>query len=157
MGVRLLGKLAEDLEEFGQVESSPRQDGRNMVMVLGPLKTKSEAKSAARRAKEAESDQESRLPSASLPSRRTPISGRDCSRPRNWIMALTLSPSVTRRQADGLRQVQVRGGGEGARVAQEPVEHEPQGDLLARRPDKADLGDANLLIDAWIADALLLR
>ena len=30
-------------------------------------------------------------------------------------------------------------------------------DLLARRPDKADLGDANLLIDAWIADALLLR
>ena len=36
MGVRLLGKLAEDLEEFGQVESSPRQDGRNMTMVFGP-------------------------------------------------------------------------------------------------------------------------
>ncbi|MGD7006197.1 translation initiation factor IF-3, partial [Kocuria palustris] len=70
MGVRLLGKLAEDLEEFGQVESSPRQDGRNMVMVLGPLKTKSEAKSAARRAKEAESDQESRLPSKVKSSRR---------------------------------------------------------------------------------------
>ncbi|WP_259895303.1 MULTISPECIES: translation initiation factor IF-3 [unclassified Kocuria] len=70
MGVRLLGKLAEDLEEFGQVESSPRQDGRNMVMVLGPLKTKSEAKSAARRAKEAESDEDSRLPSKVKSSRR---------------------------------------------------------------------------------------
>lgn len=69
MGVRLLQKLAEDLEEFGQVESSPRQDGRNMVMVLGPLKNKSEARAAARRAKETGSS-EDRLPHKTKSSRR---------------------------------------------------------------------------------------
>lgn len=70
MGVRLLGKLAEDLAELGQVESSPRQDGRNMVMVLGPLKNKSEAKAAARRAKETVEEEESRLPLKTKSSRR---------------------------------------------------------------------------------------
>ncbi|WP_267900151.1 translation initiation factor IF-3 [Kocuria soli] len=69
MGVRLLQKLAEDLEEFGQVESSPRQDGRNMVMVLGPLKNKSEARAAARRAKDSE-ETESRVPLKTKSSRR---------------------------------------------------------------------------------------
>ena len=44
LGFRLLQRLAEDVEELGFVESSPKQDGRNMVMVLGPHKKKSEAK-----------------------------------------------------------------------------------------------------------------
>ena len=44
MGVRLLQQFAEDIAEFGTVESSPRIDGRNMVMVIAPLKNKSEAK-----------------------------------------------------------------------------------------------------------------
>jgi translation initiation factor IF-3 len=44
LGLRLLQRLAEDVEELGFVESSPKQDGRNMVMVLGPHKKKSEAK-----------------------------------------------------------------------------------------------------------------
>lgn len=43
-GVRLLQRFAEDVAEFGTVESSPTIDGRNMVMVIGPLKNKSEAK-----------------------------------------------------------------------------------------------------------------
>ena len=47
-GVRLLRKFAEDVAEFGTVESNPTIDGRNMVMVLGPKKnagvTKSDAK-----------------------------------------------------------------------------------------------------------------
>ncbi|WP_280804459.1 translation initiation factor IF-3 [Aurantimicrobium minutum] len=43
-GVRLLQKFAEEVAEFGTVESSPTIDGRNMVMVIGPLKSKSEAK-----------------------------------------------------------------------------------------------------------------
>lgn len=43
-GVRLLQKFAEDIAEFGSVESSPRIDGRNMVMVIAPLKNKAEAK-----------------------------------------------------------------------------------------------------------------
>ncbi|MGF3057229.1 translation initiation factor IF-3 [Microbacterium sp. YY-01] len=43
-GVRLLRKFAEDVAEFGVVESNPTIDGRNMVMVIAPLKNKSEAK-----------------------------------------------------------------------------------------------------------------
>lgn len=44
MGVDLLHKFAEEIAEYGVVESSPRIDGRNMVMVVAPLKNKSEAK-----------------------------------------------------------------------------------------------------------------
>lgn len=43
-GVRLLQKFAEEVAEYGTVESSPTIDGRNMVMVIGPLRSKSEAK-----------------------------------------------------------------------------------------------------------------
>jgi len=43
-GVRLLRKFAEDVAEFGSVESNPTIDGRNMVMVIAPVKNKSEAK-----------------------------------------------------------------------------------------------------------------
>jgi translation initiation factor IF-3 len=46
-GVRLLQRFAEDVAEFGSVESTPTIDGRNMVMVIGPLKNKSEAKAEA--------------------------------------------------------------------------------------------------------------
>ena len=44
LGFRLLQRLAEDVEELGFVESSPKQDGRNMIMVLGPHRKKAEAK-----------------------------------------------------------------------------------------------------------------
>jgi translation initiation factor IF-3 len=37
-------RLAEDVKEIGQVESPPLQDGRNMVMVLGPTKNAGVAK-----------------------------------------------------------------------------------------------------------------
>ncbi len=43
-GVRLLQRFAEDVADFGTVESTPTIDGRNMVMVIGPLKTKAEVK-----------------------------------------------------------------------------------------------------------------
>ena len=46
-GVRLLQKFAEDVAEFGSVESTPTIDGRNMVMVIGPLKNKADAKAEA--------------------------------------------------------------------------------------------------------------
>lgn len=48
MGMRLLQRLADDVAELGFVESSPKQDGRNMIMVLGPHKKKSEAKAEAK-------------------------------------------------------------------------------------------------------------
>ena len=43
LGYRLLQRLAADVEDLGFLESNARQDGRNMPMVLGPLKKKSEA------------------------------------------------------------------------------------------------------------------
>jgi translation initiation factor IF-3 len=43
-GVRLLARFAEDIREYGNVESSPMIDGRNMVMVIGPVKSKVDAK-----------------------------------------------------------------------------------------------------------------
>jgi translation initiation factor IF-3 len=47
MGARLLARFAEDVAEFGSVESSPMIDGRNMVMVIGPHKNKATAKAEA--------------------------------------------------------------------------------------------------------------
>jgi len=44
LGFRLLQRLAGDVEELGFVESQPRQDGRNMIMVIGPHRRKSEAR-----------------------------------------------------------------------------------------------------------------
>ena len=47
-GRDLLLRLADDVKELGQIEQPPLQDGRNMVMVLGPTKNagvKSDAKS----------------------------------------------------------------------------------------------------------------
>jgi translation initiation factor IF-3 len=44
LGYNLLKKLAADVDEYGFVESAPKQDGRNMLMVLGPLKKKTEAR-----------------------------------------------------------------------------------------------------------------
>jgi len=38
-GRDLLLRLADDVKEIGQIESQPLQDGRNMVMLLGPTKT----------------------------------------------------------------------------------------------------------------------
>jgi len=43
MGYKLLVRLAEDLAEVSMVEFAPKQDGRNMVMVLAPNRRKSEA------------------------------------------------------------------------------------------------------------------
>lgn len=38
LGYRLLERLAEEVAENGVVESRPKQDGRNMTMVLGPTR-----------------------------------------------------------------------------------------------------------------------
>lgn len=52
MGVKLLQRLADDVSELAIVESMPRQDGRNMTMVLAPVKKKQLAKSQQRRSYE---------------------------------------------------------------------------------------------------------
>jgi translation initiation factor IF-3 len=38
LGAKLLDRLAKDLGEISQVEAAPKQDGRNMTMVLSPAK-----------------------------------------------------------------------------------------------------------------------
>ena len=37
LGMNLLKRLAEDLEELATVEARPKLDGRNMTMVLSPI------------------------------------------------------------------------------------------------------------------------
>jgi translation initiation factor IF-3 len=37
LGLRILERIAEEVSEIAMVEPSPRQDGRNMTMVLHPL------------------------------------------------------------------------------------------------------------------------
>ena len=44
LGYKLLQRLAGDVEELGFVESQPKQDGRNMIMVIGPHRKKAETK-----------------------------------------------------------------------------------------------------------------
>jgi translation initiation factor IF-3 len=53
LGLRLLAKLAEDVTELGFVEATPKQDGRNMIMVLAPHRKKSDV-AKARAAEQAE-------------------------------------------------------------------------------------------------------
>jgi len=43
LGLRVLAKLAEDIAEVGVIEAAPKQDGRNMMMVIAPMKRKTTA------------------------------------------------------------------------------------------------------------------
>jgi translation initiation factor IF-3 len=62
LGFKLLQRLAGDIEELGFVESSPKQDGRNMIMVIGPHRRKTDAMAAAKadRAERASTERASR-------------------------------------------------------------------------------------------------
>jgi translation initiation factor IF-3 len=69
MGVKLLQRVAEEVSEFGSVESSPSADGRSLIMVIAPLKNKAEAKAEAKRnaerqAKAGKTEQDSAVESA---------------------------------------------------------------------------------------------
>jgi translation initiation factor IF-3 len=64
MGIRLLQRLAQDVAELGFVESAPKQDGRNMIMVLGPVKKKAEQKQEQRRAAQAAAQREANAQAA---------------------------------------------------------------------------------------------
>ena len=72
LGFNLLKKLADDVAEDGFIESAPKQDGRNMLMVLSPTRKKSEARveveaaKAARAADRAASAEEERRQEAEL-------------------------------------------------------------------------------------------
>ncbi|WP_033399705.1 translation initiation factor IF-3 [Corynebacterium massiliense] len=38
LGFRLLERLADDVAEYGAIQTKPKQDGRNMTMVLAPIR-----------------------------------------------------------------------------------------------------------------------
>ena len=48
-GVELLQRLADEVQESGSIESRPRQDGRNIIMVLAPKGKKVQTQSEQRR------------------------------------------------------------------------------------------------------------
>ena len=49
LGFRLLQRLAEDVAELGTVEAAPKQDGRNMTMVIAPNKKPTPGRAPRRR------------------------------------------------------------------------------------------------------------
>ena len=49
MGVKLLQRVADEVAEFGSIESTPSADGKALVMVIAPTKNKAEAKAEAKR------------------------------------------------------------------------------------------------------------
>ena len=53
LGYKLLQRLAQDVVEIAFVEFAPKQEGRSMTMVLGPVKRKSDALAEAKKAKKA--------------------------------------------------------------------------------------------------------
>lgn len=53
LGYKLLQRLAVDITEFGFIEFAPKQEGRNMTMVIGPTKKKTEAVAEAKAARKA--------------------------------------------------------------------------------------------------------
>jgi translation initiation factor IF-3 len=55
LGYRLLQRLAEDVQELGVVEAAPKQDGRNMTMVIAPTKKPVKRSSSTPDAAQAES------------------------------------------------------------------------------------------------------
>lgn len=65
LGFRLLQKLATDIGDLGVVESAPKQDGRNMIMVIAPTKKKAEARAEQRRRRDDSHD--ARVESAPQP------------------------------------------------------------------------------------------
>ncbi|MFM7069535.1 MAG: translation initiation factor IF-3 C-terminal domain-containing protein, partial [Actinomycetes bacterium] len=59
LGRRILDRVAQDVAEVGRVEIMPKQDGRNMTMVLGPDK---KAQAAAKKKADADAASTSAAP-----------------------------------------------------------------------------------------------
>jgi len=61
LGYRLLRRLEEEVSELGFVEAAPKQDGRNMIMVLAPNRA-TKATAVAGRGTKAEAEADGGLP-----------------------------------------------------------------------------------------------
>ena len=55
-GLNVLERLAEDLKPYATVESQPKMEGRNMHMLVAPIKGAFDEKNKAAQAEKSESD-----------------------------------------------------------------------------------------------------
>ena len=86
-GRALLERLAEDVSELGVIESAPIQDGRNMVMLLAPVRELPPAKPGANEAPPAESAPsepaaEAPTPEAAAPETPKPEAAKPAAKPK---------------------------------------------------------------------------
>ena len=82
LGFRLLQKLADDVQELGFVESQAKQDGRNMIMVIGPHRRPPERKAAGSAPHgDAEPEPESATQSPPVPSPRSEAPSESAAQP----------------------------------------------------------------------------
>ena len=49
LGRKILDRLVDDLDDIATVDSQPKQDGRNMIMVIAPTKKRSSRRPRRRR------------------------------------------------------------------------------------------------------------
>ena len=90
----MLQKLAEDVTELGFVESSPKQDGRNMVMVLGPHTKKADAKAAQKVAKESKAAERAAEEAEELAERTAHNAGRPVAQKKERGRSENLDPEI---------------------------------------------------------------
>ena len=64
LGLRILERIADEVSEIAIVESAPRQDGRNMTMVLHPITKAGEAKRKGRRPRRRDASRPDPAPAA---------------------------------------------------------------------------------------------
>jgi translation initiation factor IF-3 len=104
-GYRLLQRLAEDVTELGFIEASPRQDGRNMTMVMAPHRTvKEQAKTTRpqRPAREQAADGAEQVESVAVES--APVESVAAESAPVESAPVESTPSPARSTADGARE-----------------------------------------------------
>ena len=146
MGVRLLQRFAEDVAEFGTVEHNPTIDGRNMVMVIAPLKNKSEAKAEAN-AQRAAAKARPAADAPAEPESQTVDTHRGLDQPPTSVTRVTAEPRRTRNaEAEDPLRVQEALQGHRQRQDQEAAGRyasQPRGQVLeAQGPSEPGQGRA---------------
>ena len=114
-GVRLLQRFAEDVAHNGVVEFTPTIDGRNMVMIIAPLKSKADAKAAQAKAKTAKPARETepvavrdevptpaqapaaaKTPATKTPAAKVPVAKAAAAKPAAAKAAVAKAPAVAK-------------------------------------------------------------
>jgi translation initiation factor IF-3 len=67
LGRRLLDKLAEEISDLAVIESAAKQDGRNMIMVVAPIRPKGEIKGGGRKGRDRDESAADEAPAEQAP------------------------------------------------------------------------------------------